>query len=69
MQDKIQIYHCSKEHCQLHPLVVHYLEQDSSLYSLFFSSDANNHNTSFLYQVQTMLAYYLKAKHPHIIKN
>ena len=33
-----------------------------------FSSDGNNHYTSFLYQVQTMLVYYLKADHPHIIK-
>ena len=33
------------------------------------NSDDNNHYTSFLYQVQTMLLYYLKANHPYIIKN
>ena len=39
-----------------------YLQHDS----LCFSSDDNNHCTSFLYQVQTILVYYLKANHPHI---
>ena len=29
----------------------------------------NNSYTSFLYQVQTMLVYYLKPNHPHIMKN
>ena len=41
------------------------LQQDS----LCFSSDDNNHYTSFLYQVQIMLVYYLKADHLLIIKN
>ena len=36
--------------------------------SLCFSSDDNNHYTSFLYQVQTMLVYYLKANHLHLKK-
>ena len=34
-----------------------------------FNSDDNNHYTSFLYQVQTVLLYYLKANHPHKIQN
>ena len=55
----------------LHPLVLYYLGPDSSLQhdSLCFSSDDNNHYTSFLYQAQTILVYYLKANHLHIIKN
>ena len=61
----------SKEYCKLHPLVVYYLGPDSSLQhdSLCFSSDDNSYYTSFLYQVQTILVYSLKANHPHIIKN
>ena len=41
------------------------LQQDS----LCFSSDDNNNYTSFLHQAQTMLVYYIKANHPHIIEN
>ena len=61
----------SKEYCKLHPLVVYYLGPDGSLQhdSLCFSSDDNSYYTSFLYQVQTILVYSLKANHPHIIKN
>ena len=46
------------------------MEPDGNLqhYSLCFSSDDNNHYTSFLYQIQTMLVYYLKANHPLITK-
>ena len=52
-------------------MVAYYLGPDGTLQhdSLCFSSDDISHYTSFLYQVQTMLAYYLKANHPHIIKN
>ena len=41
----------------------------SNMIHCVFSSDDNNHYTSFLYQVQTMLVYYLKANPLHIIKN
>ena len=27
-QDKIQSYHCSKEYCTLHPLIVHFIDSD-----------------------------------------
>ena len=37
--------------------------------SLSFSPDRKNHCTSFLYQFQTALVYYLKANHPNIIKD
>ena len=76
-------YHWSIEYCKLHNLVVYYLRPDISPQhdSLCFSSDDNNHYTSFylyqvqtsicikLYQVQTMLVHYLKDNHSHIIKN
>ena len=68
IQDKIQSYHWRKKCCKLHPMVVYYLQPDGSLQhdSLCFISDNNNHDISFLYQVQTMLVDYLKANHPHI---
>ena len=52
-------------------MVVHYLGLDGSLQpdSLCFISDDSNHFTSFWHQVQTMIVYYLKANHTHIIKN
>ena len=47
----------------------YYLGSDGSHphYSLCFSSNDNNHYTNFVYQVQTMLVYYLKANHSHVI--
>ena len=61
-------YHWSKEYSKLNHLAVYYLGPDGSLQhdSLCFSSDNNNHYTSFLYQVQILLVYYLKANLPHI---
>ena len=41
----------------------------SNMIHCVFSSDDNNHYTSFLYQVQAVLVYYLKANPLHIIKN
>ena len=61
----------SKKYCTLHPLVVYYLGADGSLQldTLCFISDDNNHNTSFVYQVQTIIVDYLKANDPHIKNN
>ena len=63
IQDEIQSHHWNEEYCNLHPLVVYYLGPDGSLQhdSLRFTSDDNNHDTSFVCQVQTVLADYLKA--------
>ena len=51
-------------------MVIYYLGPDGSLqhHSLCFSSDDNNRYTSFLYQVQTMLLYDLKAIHARVKK-
>ena len=50
---------------------MYYLGPDGKLQhdSMFFNSDDSNSYTSFLYQIQAMLAYYLEANQPHIIKN
>ena len=71
IQAEIWSYHWSKEYCKLLPLLVYYFGPDGILQHdlLCFSSDDNNHYTSFFHQVQTMLVYYLKANHPNIIKN
>ena len=68
MQNEIYSYHWIKEYCKLYPLVVYYLGPDGSLQpdSLCFIFVDNNHYISFLYQVQTMIAYYLKANNAHI---
>ena len=64
---EIQSFHWSKEQCKLHPLVLYYLETHGSFQhdSLCFIFDDNNHNTSLLYQVQTVLVDYLKANRPY----
>ena len=36
--------------------------------SLCFLSNDNNHDKSFLYQVQTILVDYLEDNHPHVKK-
>ena len=71
IQGEIQSYPSSKVYCKLHCLIKYYLGPNGSLQhdSLCFSSDYNNHYTSFLYQVQAMLIYYLKANHSHIINS
>ena len=55
MQDEIQSYHWSKEYCTLHPLVVYCIDGDGNIQhnSLCFISDDNNHDTNFVYKIQT----------------
>jgi len=70
LQDEIQSYHWSKEYCTLHPLVIYFLGDNDDLrhMSLCFISDDNIHDTSFVYQVQTITISHLKATLPHINK-
>ena len=62
VQDEIQSYHWSEEYCTLHPLVVSFIDGDGNIQhnSLWFISDDNNHNTNFVYKIQTILTDYLK---------
>ena len=62
MQDKIQSYQWSKEYCTLHTLVVYFIDCDTNIQhnSLCFISDDNNHDTSFVYKIQTILVDHLK---------
>ena len=61
--DEIQSYHWSKEYCTLHPLVVYFIDSDGNIQhnSLCIISDDNNHNTNFVYKIQTILVDYLKT--------
>ena len=70
MQDEIQSYHWSKEYCTLHPLVVYFIDGDGNIQhsSLCFISDDNNHNTNFVYKVQTIFVDYLKENLPIVDK-
>ena len=67
IQDEIQSYHWCKEYCTLHPLVVYFLDDEGQLKHDSLCYD-NSHETSFVYQIQTMLVAYLREKYPHIDK-
>ena len=62
VQDEIQSYQWSKEYCTLHPLVVYFIGSDGNIQhnSLCFISDYNNHDTNFVYKIQTILVDYFK---------
>ena len=55
-------------YCTLHPIVIYLLDNKGSIIndSLCFISDDNTHDTAFVYEVQTMMTEYVKAKYPHI---
>ena len=70
IQDEIQSYHWSKNHCTLHPIVVYLLDSEGKLKhdSLCIISDDNTHDTNFVYQVQSILVQYIKENYPNIVK-
>ena len=60
VQDEIQSYHWSKEYCTLLSLVLYFIDSDRNIHhnSLYFTSDDDNHNTNFVYKIQTILVDY-----------
>ena len=61
MQDNIQSYHWSKEYWTLNPLVVDFTDGGGSVqHNSCFNPDDNNHDTNFVYKIQTILVDYLK---------
>ena len=68
IQNETQGYHWSKMYCTLHPIAIYLLDNKGSIIddSLCFISDDNTHDTAFVYEVQTMMTEYIKAKYPHI---
>ena len=67
---EIQSYHWIKECCTPLPLVIHYIDSDGNIQhnSLCFISDDYNHNTNFVYKIQTILVDYLKENLPIVDK-
>ena len=57
VQGEIQSYHWSKEYCTLLPVVVHFTDGDGNIQHnpLCLISDDNNHNTNFVYKIQSLL--------------
>ena len=70
VQDEIQSYHLSKEYCTLHPVVVYFIDCDRNIQhnSLYLIFDDNNHDTTFVYKIQTILVDYLKENLPIVDK-
>ena len=70
VQDETQSYHWSKEYCTLHQLVVYFIDVDRNIQhnSLCFISDDNNHDTNFVYKIQTILDDYLRENLPVVDK-
>ena len=70
MQGEIQSYHWSKEYCTLCSLVVYFIDGDGNIEhnSLCFIADDNNHDTNFVYKIQTILVDYLKENIPIVDK-
>jgi len=69
IQDEIQSCHWSKESCTLHPICVYIPCNDViQPLSLCFISDDLEHDTAFVYYLQSILCNYLQASYPHLIK-
>ena len=70
VQDEIQSYHWSKEYFTLHSLVVYFIDGEGNIQhnSLCFIADDKNHNTNFVYKIQTILVDYLKENLPIVDK-
>ena len=70
IQDEIQSYHWSKQHCTVNPLVIYLLDDSGQLKhdSFCFISDDNTHDTNFVYKEQTLLVDYIKTRDEHLTK-
>ena len=66
VHNEIQSYHWSKEYCTLHTLIVYFIDSNRNIQhnSLCFISDENNHNSNFVYKIQTILVDYNKENLP-----
>ena len=69
VQDEVQGYHWNKEQCTLHPVVVYTKSSDDleiKTQCFCFISDDLNHDTGFVYAVQTILTKHLKERFPQV---
>ena len=69
IQDEIQSCHWSKESCTLHPICIYILCNGTiQPLSLCFISDDLEHDTAFVYYLQSILCNYLQVTYPQLIK-
>ena len=69
VQDEVQGYHWNKEQCTLHSVVVYTKNQDDleiKAQCFCFISDDLNHDTGFVYALQTILTKHLKERFPQV---
>ena len=68
VQDEIQGFHWNNISCTLHPVAL-YSMKDGKLHcsSICAISDDMEHDTPFVYQVQSEVVQYLKKELPHVI--
>ena len=68
VQDEIQGFHWNNISCTLHPVAL-YSTKDGKLHcsSICVISDDMEHDTPFIYQVQSEVVQYLKKELPHVI--
>ena len=63
IQDEIQSYHWTKEHCTVHPVVLHIRKDEKvEVMSLCFLSDGLSHDTSFVWALQNITGSYVKSQ-------
>lgn len=69
VQDEVQSFHWSKQHCTLHPIVVYYKENGKLLQKSFcILSDDLEHDTSFVYEIMRELLKIVREEMPFINK-
>ena len=67
VQDEIQSCQWSKESCTLHPVVMYALRNNTlQSFSYCFVSDDLEHDTAFVYYLQSVLSENIKVSFPHL---
>ena len=67
VQDEVQSCHWSKESCTLHPVVIYALCNNTlQSFSYCFISDDLEHDTAFVYYLQSVLSENIKVSFPHL---
>ena len=62
VRDEIQSYHWAKTQYTLHPVALYYRDENNKLIqkSICFLSDDNDHDTCFVYEVQTQVIQHIQ---------
>lgn len=69
VQDEVESFHWSKQHCTLHPIVLYYKENGKLLQKSFcILSHDLEHDTSFVYDIQRELLKIIRTEMPSVNK-